>query len=135
MTCVCSHPLVLIFLLFLTGGGGGLGFRVDPSLFQLTLDTPAPAEPTPTQASLHSQLCEGQPCLNGGSCLTLTSSHNQENTFEYTCSCGQGFSGRNCEVRNPYCVVCLKAAHTLLVYVKETQQNHNAKVVCVYKPI
>lgn len=126
MMCVCSHPLVLILLQFLTAGGGGLSIRVNPSLFQLALDTPAPSEPTPTQASHHSQLCEGQPCLNGGSCLALPSSHNQENTFnqEYTCSCSQDFTGRNCEVRTCYCVMCLKAAHTKLVYLKETQQSH-----------
>lgn len=131
MMCVCSHPLVLILLLFLTAGGSGLSIRVNPSLFQLALDTPAPSEPTPTQASRHSQLCEGQPCLNGGSCLALPSSRNQENTFnqEYTCSCSQDFTGRNCEVRTFYCVMCLKAAHTKLVYLKETQQSHNAKVV------
>lgn len=128
--CVCSHPLVLILLLFLTAGGGELSIRVNPSLFQLALDTPAPSEPTPTQASRHSQLCEGQPCLNGGSCLALPSSHNQENTFnqEYTCSCSQDFTGRNCEVRTCYCVMCLNA-RTKLVYLKETQQSHNAKVV------
>lgn len=126
--CVCIHPLVLILLVFLTGGGGGLSIRVSPSLFQLALDTPAPAETTPTQASHHLQLCEGQPCLNGGSCLALPSSYNQENTFEYTCSCSRGFTGWNCEVRT-YCVVCLKAAHNPLIYLKEMQPNHNAKVV------
>lgn len=129
MMCICSHPLVLILLLFLTGGGGGLSVGVDPSLFQLALDTPAPAEPTPTQFSHHPQLCEDQPCLNGGSCLALPSSRNQDNPFEYTCSCSPGFTGRNCEVRTSYCVVCLKAAHTELVYLKETRQNHNPKVV------
>lgn len=132
MMCVCSHPSVLILLLFLSAAGGGLSIGVNPSLFQLALDTPAPSEPTPTQASRHSQLCEGRPCLNGGSCLALPSSHNQENTFnqEYTCSCSPDFTGRNCEVRTCYCVMCLKAVtHTKLVYLKETQQSHHAKVV------
>lgn len=128
MMCVYSHPLVLIFLLFLTGGGSGLSIRVANSLFQLALDTPAPAEPTPTQASRHSQLCEGKPCLNGASCLALSSSQNQKNTFEYTCSCTQGFTGRNCEVRSSYFVVCLKSGPSKNFCLKETQQNHNSKV-------
>uniref|UniRef100_A0A7N8YIM0 Delta/notch-like EGF repeat containing n=1 Tax=Mastacembelus armatus TaxID=205130 RepID=A0A7N8YIM0_9TELE len=63
----------------------------------LAPDTPAPAEPTPTQATPRPDPCEGQPCLNGGFCLALPSIGRPEDTWEYTCTCSQGFTGRNCE--------------------------------------
>ncbi|TNN01479.1 hypothetical protein fugu_010861 [Takifugu bimaculatus] len=97
MACARRRPSPLILVLLLAGGCCGLGIRINPSPFQLALDTPAPAEPTPTRASHHLDLCEGQPCLNGGVCLALPGASSRGDTFEYTCSCSQGFAGRNCE--------------------------------------
>lgn len=99
MACARWRPSPLLLALLLAGGCCGLGVRVNPSPFQLALDTPAPAQPTPTRASRHPDLCEGQPCLNGGVCLAPPSANGHGNAFEYTCSCSQGFAGRNCEVR------------------------------------
>ncbi|GLD74181.1 delta and Notch-like epidermal growth factor-related receptor [Lates japonicus] len=94
-----SFPLLLLLLLLLSSSssisGGSIG--AVPSPFQLAPDTPAPAEPTPTQATPRPDPCEGRPCLNGGFCLALPSAGRPEDTWEYTCTCSQGFTGRNCE--------------------------------------
>lgn len=116
MGCVGRRPSPLILLLLLAGGCCALGIRVDPSPFQLAPDTPAPAEPTPTRASHHLDLCEGQPCLNGGVCLALPPANDHWNTFEYTCSCSQGFTGRNCEVRTYQLSILSLLSATGLVY-------------------
>uniref|UniRef100_A0A3Q3IKF7 EGF-like domain-containing protein n=1 Tax=Monopterus albus TaxID=43700 RepID=A0A3Q3IKF7_MONAL len=68
-----------------------------PSPFLLAPDTPAPAEPTLTQATPRPDPCDGRPCLNGGFCLTLPATGRPEDTWKYTCTCSQGFTGRNCE--------------------------------------
>ena len=88
-----TSPVPLLLLL-LSNSIGAV-----PSPFQLAPDTPAPAEPTPTQATPRPDPCEGRPCLNGGLCLALPSAGRPEDTWEYTCTCSQGFTGRNCEVR------------------------------------
>lgn len=108
---VCSVPAVpccrptqtvrifmspLLLLLMLLSSSSGIG--AVPSPFQLAPDTPAPAEPTPTQATPRPDPCEGRPCLNRGFCLALPSASRPEDTWEYTCTCSQGFTGRNCEV-------------------------------------
>ncbi|KAK7883326.1 hypothetical protein WMY93_029500 [Mugilogobius chulae] len=67
------------------------------SPFQLAPDTPAPAEPAPTQPTPRPDPCEGVPCLNGGSCLALTSVGPPQDTWEYACTCRPGYTGRNCE--------------------------------------
>uniref|UniRef100_A0A3B4X5A0 Delta/notch-like EGF repeat containing n=1 Tax=Seriola lalandi dorsalis TaxID=1841481 RepID=A0A3B4X5A0_SERLL len=79
--------------------------QLDPELAFLLLapDTPAPAEPTPTQATPRPDPCEGRPCLNGGFCLALPSAGRPEDTWEYTCTCSQGFTGRNCEFLTDPC--------------------------------
>ncbi|XP_026222114.1 delta and Notch-like epidermal growth factor-related receptor [Anabas testudineus] len=107
---VCSVPAVpccrptqtapsftppLLLLLMLLSSSSSIG--AVPSPFQLPPDTPAPAEPTPTQATPRPDPCEGRPCLNGGFCLALPSAGRPEDTWEYTCTCSQGFTGRNCE--------------------------------------
>ncbi|MEQ2232495.1 hypothetical protein ILYODFUR_012000 [Ilyodon furcidens] len=84
------HLLLLLLL--------GRGIKGVPSPFQLAPDTPAPAEPTPTQPTPRPDPCEGRPCLNGGLCLALPPPLRVENSWEYTCTCSQGFTGRNCEV-------------------------------------
>ncbi|KAK2847069.1 hypothetical protein Q5P01_010068 [Channa striata] len=89
-----ASPQLLLFLL-LSSSSGSIG--AIPSPFQLAPDTPAPAEPTPTQATPRPDPCEGRPCLNGGLCLALPSAGRLEDTWEYTCTCSQGFTGRNCE--------------------------------------
>lgn len=91
-------PLVLLLLLVCSGSGSGSSIGAVPSPFQLAPDTPAPAEPTPTQATPRPDPCEGRPCLNGGFCLALPSAGRPEDTWEYACTCSQGFTGRNCEV-------------------------------------
>lgn len=83
--------LLLLFLLRTT--------LAVPSPFQLAPDTPAPAEPAPTRPTPRPDPCEGRPCLNGGLCLALTSVGRPEDTWEYACTCHQGYTGRNCEVR------------------------------------
>lgn len=122
MACVRRRPSPLILALLLAGGCCGLGIGVNPSPFQLALDTPAPAEPTPTWAGHHLDLCEGQPCLNGGVCVALPAANNRGNTFEYTCSCSQGFTGLNCEVRtyqlSILSLACVNAAPTGLAYLR-----------------
>lgn len=110
--CVCSVPTVLLcrptqltwsfmppLLLVLLLLNSSSSIRALPPLFQLAPDTPSPAEPTPTQATPRPDPCEGRPCLNGGFCLALPSAGRLEDTWEYACSCSQGFTGRNCEVR------------------------------------
>lgn len=98
MARVRSRPTALVLLLVLAGGCSS-GRRIGINPPQPALDIPGPAEPTPTRASHRLELCEGQPCLNGGSCLALPSANNPGDTFDYTCSCSQGFTGGNCEVR------------------------------------
>uniref|UniRef100_A0A3P8TTD8 Delta/notch-like EGF repeat containing n=1 Tax=Amphiprion percula TaxID=161767 RepID=A0A3P8TTD8_AMPPE len=92
-----SFPSPLLLLLLLTGTGSSSSIGAVPSPFQLAPDTPAPAEPTPTQATPRPDPCEGRPCLNGGLCLALPFAGRPEDTWEYTCTCSQGFTGRNCE--------------------------------------
>ncbi|XP_049582702.1 delta and Notch-like epidermal growth factor-related receptor [Syngnathus scovelli] len=94
MSLSIAHPLSVLLLLpsLLNCGIGAV-----PSPFQLVPDTPAPAEPTPTRLAPRPDPCEGQPCLNEGFCLAIPSPGSPEDTWEYTCTCGQGFTGRNCE--------------------------------------
>lgn len=91
-----TPPLLLLLMLLSSSSSSSIG--AVPSPFQLAPDTPAPAEPTPTQATPRPDPCEGRPCLNGGFCLALPSAGRPEDTWEYTCTCSQGFTGRNCEV-------------------------------------
>nr|XP_046246185.1 delta and Notch-like epidermal growth factor-related receptor [Scatophagus argus] len=91
-----THPLLLLLLL-LNSSGSSSSIGAVPSSFQLAPDTPAPAEPTPTQATPRPDPCEGRPCLNGGFCLALPTAGRPEDTWEYACTCSQGFTGRNCE--------------------------------------
>ncbi|KAG9348215.1 hypothetical protein JZ751_001950 [Albula glossodonta] len=77
-----------VHLLLLLSAGGCLSSPVTPTLTSV-LATPSP-DP-----------CEGQPCLNSGSCvpqpvLPLTP-ESQPDSQAYTCSCSSGFTGRNCE--------------------------------------
>ncbi|CAL1571845.1 unnamed protein product [Knipowitschia caucasica] len=67
------------------------------SPFLLPPDTPAPAEPAPTRPTPRPDPCEGEPCLNAGSCLALTSAGPVQGTWDYACSCRPGYVGRNCE--------------------------------------
>lgn len=133
--CVChpswlvqsfTAPLLSVLLLLLPGSSNGGSIRVGPAPFQLAPDTPAPAEPTPTQATPRPDPCEGQPCLNGGSCLALLSAGRPEDTWEYTCTCSRGFTGRNCEA----------SSHQLFMWgwgLIETCRNYDGKVaLCVY---
>lgn len=103
-----TPPLLLLLLLLSTSGsssGGSIG--AVPSAFQLAPDTPAPAEPTPTQATARPDPCEGRPCLNGGQCLAPQAGSRPEDAWEYTCTCSQGFTGRNCEVGTLMQSLCL----------------------------
>ncbi|KAG8002105.1 hypothetical protein GBF38_012461 [Nibea albiflora] len=93
-----TPPVLLLLLLLSSRSSSSSIGAVPPSPFQLAPDTPAPAEPTPTQATPRPDPCEGRPCLNGGFCLALPSTGRPEDTWEYTCTCSQGFTGRNCEV-------------------------------------
>lgn len=70
------------------------------------LGTPLTSSPVPTEApSLPPDPCEGRPCLNGGICSRVgemeesPSTQMQADFWAYTCICGQGFTGQNCEVR------------------------------------
>eukprot|EP00064_Thunnus_orientalis_P012631 superscaffoldBa00001961_g12666 len=98
-----TSPLLLLLLLLSSSSVGAV-----PSPFQLAPDTPAPAEPTPTQATPRPDPCEGRPCLNGGLCLALPSAGRPEDTWEYTCTCSQGFTGRNCECWFASPVLCMR---------------------------
>ena len=91
---LASPSLLLLLVLHNAALGGAM-----PSAFQLAPDTPAPAEPTPTQATPRLDPCEGRPCLNGGFCLALHTEGRPEGTWEYSCTCTPDFTGRNCEVR------------------------------------
>lgn len=77
-----------VCLLLLLAGGGGLSSPVTPTL------TPDAATPAPDP-------CEGQPCLNGGSCapLPVLPETSEPAPAGYACSCGAGYTGPNCEVR------------------------------------
>ncbi|XP_075871090.1 delta and Notch-like epidermal growth factor-related receptor [Nelusetta ayraudi] len=86
------HVLLLLLLSSSTTTSGRTVGPPPPPLFQLAPDTPAPAEPTPTQAPPHPDPCQGRPCLNGGLCAPLP-----EDLWDYSCTCGRGFAGRNCE--------------------------------------
>ncbi|CAL8351459.1 unnamed protein product [Lota lota] len=88
-----ASPSLLLLLVFHNAAVGG----AMPSAFQLAPDTPAPAEPTPTQATPRLDPCEGRPCLNGGFCLALHTEGRPEGTWEYSCTCTPDFTGRNCE--------------------------------------
>uniref|UniRef100_A0A8C2DUE4 Delta/notch-like EGF repeat containing n=1 Tax=Cyprinus carpio TaxID=7962 RepID=A0A8C2DUE4_CYPCA len=68
------------------------------------LGTPLTSSPVPTEApSLPPDPCEGRPCLNGGICSRVgemeesPSTQMQADFWAYTCICGQGFTGQNCE--------------------------------------
>uniref|UniRef100_A0A8C1MTT8 Delta/notch-like EGF repeat containing n=1 Tax=Cyprinus carpio TaxID=7962 RepID=A0A8C1MTT8_CYPCA len=68
------------------------------------LGTPLTSSPVPTEApSLPPDPCEGRPCLNGGICSHVgemeesPSTQMQADFWAYTCICGQGFTGQNCE--------------------------------------
>ncbi|XP_034460417.1 delta and Notch-like epidermal growth factor-related receptor isoform X1 [Hippoglossus hippoglossus] len=92
-----SLLLVPLLLLLSSSISSGSSIGAVPSPFQLAPDTPAPAEPTPTQPTPRPDPCVGRPCLNAGECLALPSAGRPEDTWEYTCTCSQGFTGRNCE--------------------------------------
>ncbi len=69
------------------------------------LGTPLTSSPGPTEApSAPPDPCEGRPCLNGGVCSRVgemeesPSTQMQTDFWAYTCICGQGFTGQNCEV-------------------------------------
>ncbi|CAB1455429.1 unnamed protein product [Pleuronectes platessa] len=104
--CLPSHsvrrfasPLLVPLLLLLSSSiSSGSSIGAVPSPFHLAPDTPAPAEPTPTQSTPRPDPCEGRPCLNGGLCQALPSAGRPEDTWEYTCTCSQGFTGHNCEI-------------------------------------
>lgn len=76
-------------LLLGASGVGGL-----PSAFKQAPDTPVPAEPTPSWATPPPDPCEGQPCLNGGSCSARAPG---PEVGAYVCTCASGFTGHNCE--------------------------------------
>lgn len=40
--------------------------------------------------------CDSSPCLNEGTCNILSFTNN---TIMYSCTCKNGYSGRNCEVK------------------------------------
>ncbi|XP_052437472.1 delta and Notch-like epidermal growth factor-related receptor [Carassius gibelio] len=68
------------------------------------LGTPLTSSPGPTEApSAPPDPCEGRPCLNGGVCSRVgemeesPSTQMQTDFWAYTCICGQGFTGQNCE--------------------------------------
>uniref|UniRef100_A0A8C2PQN6 Delta/notch-like EGF repeat containing n=1 Tax=Cyprinus carpio TaxID=7962 RepID=A0A8C2PQN6_CYPCA len=68
------------------------------------LGTPLTSSPGPTEApSAPPDPCEGRPCLNGGVCSQVgemeesPSTQMQTDFWAYTCICGQGFTGQNCE--------------------------------------
>lgn len=74
------------------------------------LGTPLTSSPGPTEApSAPPDPCEGRPCLNGGVCSRVgemeesPSTQMQADFWAYTCICGQGFTGQNCEVRAESC--------------------------------
>ncbi|KAI1893821.1 hypothetical protein AGOR_G00127620 [Albula goreensis] len=77
-----------VHLLLLLSAGGCLSSPVTPTLTSI-LATPSP-DP-----------CEGQPCLNSGSCVPQPvlplMPESQPDSQAYTCSCSSGFTGRNCE--------------------------------------
>ncbi|KAJ8368140.1 hypothetical protein SKAU_G00081680 [Synaphobranchus kaupii] len=81
-----SCSLACLVLLLTTGGC--LSSPVTPTL---TSDIATPP-PDP---------CEGQPCLNGGSCAPLPTSpetsESSSDTQAYACTCSGGYTGRNCE--------------------------------------
>ncbi len=74
------------------------------------LGTPLTSSPGPAEApSALPDPCEGRPCLNGGVCSQVgemeesPSTQMQTDFWAYTCICGQGFTGQNCEVRAESC--------------------------------
>ncbi|KAF0030585.1 hypothetical protein F2P81_017316 [Scophthalmus maximus] len=131
-----TSPLLLLLLLLLSSSSssssGSSRGGAAPAPFQLAPDTPAPAEPTPTQSTPRPHPCEGRPCLNGGFCLALSSARRPEDTWEYTCTCSQGFTGRNCEVTESlHCVspeLCELTAGTLTLTL-EVPEETAVKVV------
>ncbi|XP_073707213.1 delta and Notch-like epidermal growth factor-related receptor [Garra rufa] len=68
------------------------------------LGTPLTSSPGPTEApTVLPDPCEGRPCLNGGVCSRVGEMEESQSTqmqtdfWAYTCICGQGFTGQNCE--------------------------------------
>lgn len=101
-SCHFTSSLLLLVLSSLSSRSISIGSsEAVLSPFQLPPDTPAPAEPTPTQYTPRPNPCEGRPCLNRGLCLVVPSADQSEDTWDYTCTCNQGFTGRNCEVWTP----------------------------------
>ncbi|RXN20906.1 delta and Notch-like epidermal growth factor-related receptor [Labeo rohita] len=68
------------------------------------LGTPLTSSPGSTEApTVPPDPCEGRPCLNGGVCSRVGEMEESQSTqmqadfWAYTCICGQGFTGQNCE--------------------------------------
>uniref|UniRef100_A0A8C5HVQ8 EGF-like domain-containing protein n=1 Tax=Gouania willdenowi TaxID=441366 RepID=A0A8C5HVQ8_GOUWI len=89
-------PLLFLHLLLAITATSSSSIGAVPSTFHLALDTPAPALPTPTRVTPHPDPCKGRPCLNEGLCQALSTARPVD-TWEYSCTCSEGFTGRNCE--------------------------------------
>lgn len=93
--CTAHMKCYILPLLLILSVRGGLGTPLTPS----PTDTPS-VLPDP---------CEGRPCLNSGICSRVgeidDGTQTQSDFWAYTCICGQGFTGQNCEVRQCVLVV------------------------------
>ncbi|XP_048838334.1 delta and Notch-like epidermal growth factor-related receptor [Brienomyrus brachyistius] len=84
--------LLRAFALLLLSAGCCLTSPPTPALSSSLIPSLATPPPDP---------CEGHPCLNSGSCISLSSSlrilDKPPDTETYTCACIAGFTGHNCE--------------------------------------